>query len=58
MIQKGKKVIPLSCQIGDTFFTHIAVKGNLSTNGDLVSKHIDRDHSVISYWSTIVWWRN
>ena len=46
MIQKAKKVIPSSCQIGDTFFTHMAVKGNLSTNGDLVSKHIDKDNFI------------
>ena len=31
-IQKAKKVIPSSCQLGDTFFTHMAVIGNLSTN--------------------------
>ena len=46
MIQKAKKVIPSSCQIGDTFFTHIGVIGNLSTDGDLVSKHIDRDDFI------------
>ena len=28
------------------FFTHMAVIGNLSTNGDLVSKHIDRDDFI------------
>lgn len=46
MLQKAKKVIPLSCRIGDTFFTHMAVIGNLSTNGDLVSKHIDKDDFI------------
>ena len=42
MIQKAKKVIPSSCQIVDTFFTHMAVIGNLSTNGNVVSKYFDR----------------
>ena len=46
MIQKAKKVIPSSCQIGDTFFTHVAVKANFSANGDLVSKHIDKDDFI------------
>ena len=46
MIKKAKKVIPSSCQIGDTFFTHKAVIRDLSTNGDLVSKHIDRDDII------------
>ena len=43
MMQKAKKVIPSSCQIGDTFFSHMAVIGN---DGDLVSKHIDRDDFI------------
>ena len=46
MIQKAKKVIPSSCKIGDTLFTHMAVIGNLSTHGDLVSKYIDRDDFI------------
>ena len=50
MIQKAKKIIPSSCEIGDTFFTHLAVIGNLSTNGDLVSKHIDRDDFTILFY--------
>ena len=45
-MQKAKKVIPSSCQIRDTFFTHMAVIGNLSTNRDLMSKHIDRDDFI------------
>ena len=32
--------------IGDTFFTHIRIMGNLSTNGHLMSKHINRDDFV------------
>ena len=28
MIQKAKKIMPSTCQIGDTFFTHMAVIGN------------------------------
>ena len=43
MIQKAKKIIPLSCQIGDNFFTHMAVMGNLSTK---VSKHIGREDFI------------
>ena len=46
MIQKAKKVLPSSCQIRNTFFTHMAVIGNLSTDGDLVSKHIDKDDLI------------
>ena len=46
MIQKGNKVMPSSCCIGDTFFTHMAIIGNLSTNDDLVSKHIDKDNFI------------
>ena len=46
MLQKAKKVIPSSCQIGHTFFTHMAVVGNLSTHGDLVSKHIDKNDFI------------
>ena len=42
MIQKAKKVIPSNCQIGDTFFTHMDVIGNLSTDGELVFKYIDK----------------
>ena len=42
LIQKAKKVIPLSCQIGNTCFAHMAVIVNLSANGNLVSKHIDK----------------
>ena len=46
MIQKAKEVIPSSCRRGDTFFTHVAVIGNLSTYGDLVSNHIDKDDFI------------
>ena len=46
MILKAKKVIPSSCQIGDTFFTHMALIGNFTTNGNLVSKHVDRDDFI------------
>ena len=46
IIRKAKKVIPSSCQIGDTYFTHMAVIGYLRTNGDLMSKHIDRDDFI------------
>ena len=46
MIQKAKKVLPSSCCIRDTFFTHMAVIGNLNTNGNLVSKHIDKDDFI------------
>ena len=46
MIQKAKEVIPSSCQIGETFFTHMPLIGNLSTNGDLVSKHVDKDDFI------------
>ena len=46
MIQKVKKFIPSSCQIGNTFFTHMAVVSSLSTNGDLVSEYIDKDDFI------------
>ena len=50
MIQKAKKIIPSNCRIGDTFSTHMAVIGNLSTNDDLVSKHIDKDNFSLCYF--------
>ena len=51
MIQKkAKKIIPSSCQIGDTFFTHMAVIGNLSTDGDLVYKYIDKVDFIKGYF--------
>ena len=40
------KVIPSSCLIGDNFQTHMAIIGNLSTNGDLVTKHIEKDDFI------------
>ena len=46
LINKSKKVIPSSCQIADTFFTHISIIGNLNKNGDYVSKHMDKDNFV------------
>ena len=53
LIQKAKKVMPSSCGIGDTFFTHMAVIVYLSTNGDLVSKHIERDTIRLEIYSII-----
>ena len=47
MIQKAEKAIPSNCCIGDTFFIHMAVIGNLRTNSDLVSNHIDKDDFII-----------
>ena len=46
MIQKVKNVIRSSCQIGDIFFTYMDIIVNLSTNGDLVSRHINRDDFI------------
>ena len=46
MIQQAKRVISSSCRIGYTFFTHMAVIGNLSKNCDLVSKYIDKDDFI------------
>ena len=46
LINKSKKVIPSSCQIADTFFTHMSIIGNLNENGDYVSKHMDKEDFV------------
>ena len=46
MISKSKKVIPSSCRICDTFFTHMGVIGNMSENNTEVSKHIDKEDYI------------
>ena len=46
MLQKAKKVIPSSYLKGNTFSTKMAVVGNLSTHGNLVSKHVDKDDFI------------
>ena len=54
IIQKAKKVVPSSCLIEDNFFTHMGIKGNLSTNSDLVcSKHIGRDDLSLYYFMLV-----
>ena len=42
MIQNANNIFPSSCQIG-FFFTNVGIIVNLGTNGNLVSKHFDRD---------------
>ena len=46
MIQKAKKVIPSILSYSRYFFSHMAVVGNLSTHGDLMSKHIDKNDFI------------
>ena len=46
MITKAKKVIPSSCRICDTFFTHMGIIGNLNSENNEVSKHVDKEDYI------------
>ena len=45
-MNESKKVLPSSCQIADTFFTHMSIIGYLNENGDYLSKHMDKKDLV------------
>ena len=46
IISKAKKVIPSSCQIYNTLFTHMGIIGNMNNLDKEVSKHLDKEDEI------------
>ena len=46
MISNTKKVIPSSCSICDTLFTHIFIIGNMNEDNQEVTKHDDKEDYI------------
>ena len=46
IISKAKKVIPCSCRICNTLFTHMGIIGNMNNCNKEVSKHVDKEDYI------------
>ena len=51
MISKAKKVIPSSCLICNTLFTHMGIIGNINYLNKEVSKHVNKkDYIAVLFY--------